>query len=56
MVVALITKEPQLKYNILNNRNAWLKLASSVYIIGEDTKVDFATKDKKFEPKSIRCQ
>jgi hypothetical protein len=41
----------QIQY--LNNRNAWLKLASSVYIIGEDTKVDFATKDKKFEPKSL---
>ena len=41
----------QIQY--LNNRNAWLKLASSVYIIGEDTKVDFATKDKTFEPKSL---
>ena len=41
----------QLQY--LNNRNAWLKLASSVYILGEDTKVDFATKDRTFEPKTI---
>ena len=41
----------QIQY--LNNRNAWLKLASSVYILGEDTKTDFATKDKQFEPKTI---
>jgi hypothetical protein len=41
----------QIQY--LNNRNAWLKLASSVYVIGEDTRVDFATKDKGFEPKAL---
>ena len=41
----------QIQY--LNNRNAWLKLASSVYIIGENTRVDFATKDKTFEPKTL---
>ena len=41
----------QIQY--LNNRNAWLKLASSVYVLGEDTKTDFATKNKEFEPKTI---
>ena len=49
----LNSKRTPAQIQYLNNRNAWLKLASSVYVLGESTRVDFATKDKQFEPKTI---
>ena len=35
-------RTPQ-QIQFLNNRNAWLKLASSVYILGENTSADFSS-------------
>jgi len=36
-----LNKRTPQQIQFLNNRNAWLKLASSVYILGENTKADF---------------
>ena len=35
----------------LNNRNAWLKMASSVYVIGEQTRTDFKYQETEDEIK-----
>ena len=39
-----ISRTPQ-QIQYLNNRNAWLKMASGVYIMGDNTLVDFNAKD-----------